>query len=116
MSCYDIGCTDWRVLFNIGQYGPLSAVHVSQRTSIEKTKISRAVQRLVTQGWVERIYVEGDRRRHELALTAEGRSNFLSLRQQAALFNKTLETRLAKGSVAALIEQRQHLEADTESD
>lgn len=64
---------EWRVLFNVGQYGPISANEIVQRTYMDKTKISRAVQKLVERKWLKRSNDIEDRRRQALELTARGR-------------------------------------------
>ncbi len=107
---YGLGRTEWRVLFNVGQYGPLSAVEISKRSNLEKTKISRAVQRLQERGWLRRIYLESDRRRHELELTKAGVKVFRELSKMAANFNQQLEDVVGRARAQALIEELQELE------
>lgn len=107
---YGLGRTEWRVLFNVGQYGPLSAVEVSKRSNLEKTKISRAVQRLNTRGWIRRIYLESDRRRHELELTQDGLKVFKELSKLAASFNEEIERAVGKDNTLGLIEDLKALE------
>ncbi len=113
LTRFGISRSDWRVLFNIGQYGPLSAIHIAQRANLEKTAISRSVQRLVLRGWVERAYPAADRRRQDLALTAEGIAVFAELRDMAAAFNAKLEALLDCGDVKILVAQLQAIEAGT---
>jgi DNA-binding MarR family transcriptional regulator len=102
LSRFGISRSDWRVLFNIGQYGPLSAIHIFERANLEKTAISRSVQRLVLRGWVDRAYPATDRRRQDLALTAEGKTVFAELRDMAASFNAKLEALLDGDDVQVL--------------
>jgi DNA-binding MarR family transcriptional regulator len=70
---YGLTRAEWRVLFNVGQYGPISANEIVQRTYLDKTKISRAVQKLVEQKWLRRSNDLADRRRQALELTARGK-------------------------------------------
>ena len=107
---YGLGRTEWRVLFNVGQYGPLSAVEISKRSNLEKTKISRAVQRLNKRGWMRRIYLESDRRRHELELTQEGVKVFKQLSKLAASFHEEVERVVGKEHTLGLVEDLKALE------
>jgi DNA-binding MarR family transcriptional regulator len=107
---YGLGRTEWRVLFNVGQYGPLSAVEISKRSNLEKTKISRAVQRLYERGWLRRIYLESDRRRHQLELTKDGLKVSRELSKMAASFNQQIEDIIGRERAQQLISELQKLE------
>lgn len=107
---YGLGRTEWRVLFNVGQYGPLSAVDISKRSNLEKTKLSRAAQRLHERGWLRRIHLESDRRRHELELTREGVKVFRELSKLAADFNQRLELIVGRDRSLALVQELKSLE------
>jgi DNA-binding MarR family transcriptional regulator len=107
---YGLGRTEWRVLFNVGQYGPLSAVEISKRSNLEKTKISRAVQRLYERGWLRRIYLESDRRRHQLELTKDGLKVSRELSKMAASFNEQIEDIIGRERAQQLISELQKLE------
>lgn len=78
---------EWRVMFNIGQYGPISAKEIVQRTYMDKTKISRAVQNLVERKLVKRSGDLKDRRKHTLELSARGSRMFANLSELAAEHN-----------------------------
>ena len=60
-------------LLVIGQAGRLSLKQLGELLIAEGGHPSRLVDRLVDAGYVERRPVEGDRRRVELSLTADGR-------------------------------------------
>jgi DNA-binding MarR family transcriptional regulator len=107
---YGLGRTEWRVLFNVGQYGPISAVDISRRSNLEKTKISRAAQRLTERDWVRRVYLQSDRRRHQLELTREGVKVFRELSKLAATYNQQLEDVIGAERSKALIEELKALE------
>jgi DNA-binding MarR family transcriptional regulator len=65
--------TEWRVLFHLGRYGPMSAREISRRAGIHKTKVSRAVAALERKRFLERRDSAGDRRVEILSLRAPGR-------------------------------------------
>ncbi len=100
---YGINRTQWRVLFNVGQFGPLTAGEVSDRTGLEKSKVSRAVVRLESLGWLLRKPDDQDRRRQGLTLTAAGEEAFQDLRAQAEIFQNQLISQVGEQEVAALV-------------
>ncbi|WP_321343492.1 MarR family transcriptional regulator [Breoghania sp.] len=65
--------TEWRVLFHLGRYGPMTAKAIGMRTRMHKTKISRAVSALEARRFLTRTQLENDRRLERLELTAVGR-------------------------------------------
>jgi DNA-binding MarR family transcriptional regulator len=105
---YGITRAEWRVLFNVGLYGPISSQHIIERTSLDKSKVSRAVQRLVVLGWLTREGDSQDRRRHALELTTEGTKVLAALTRQAERHNHQIITQIgaekAKTLVGLLIE------------
>jgi DNA-binding MarR family transcriptional regulator len=79
---FGLSIPEWRVLANLGRCGPLNAGELADRSSMDKPKVSRALQRLEARGLVQRTVVSPDRRQVRLALTRRGRLQF---RQIAAL-------------------------------
>jgi len=75
--------TEWRVLFHLGMYGPLTAKDVGARAKVHKTKISRAVQKLADRRFLTRTRDDLDRRSERLALTAAGQAAYRDLRAVA---------------------------------
>lgn len=73
-----------RMLSWLYRHGPISQAALCRIGAWEKSWISRAVDRLVAQGWVERLPSETDRRGVLLTLTAAGRL-------QAARINAELD-------------------------
>ena len=63
----------WRTLSIIGRYEPIFPSDIAERTSVDADKVTRAVDRLVTNGLVARKVDAQDRRRIVLTLTARGR-------------------------------------------
>jgi DNA-binding MarR family transcriptional regulator len=79
---FGLSIPEWRVLANLGRCGPLNAGELAERSSMDKPKVTRALQRLEARGLVQRAIVSADRRQVRLTLTRRGRLQF---RQIAAL-------------------------------
>lgn len=82
--------TEWRVLFHLGLYGSMTAVDIVNAAQMHKTKISRAVHRLVERRFVRRTRDSADRRVEHLDLTARGRAAYEDLRNVARHYNTSL--------------------------
>ncbi len=114
---YGLNRSQWRVLFNIGQFGPLTAGEVSEESGLEKSKVSRSVVKLESLGWVKRTEDARDRRRQPLFLTNSGKGVFNNLRTLAADYQEQLEQRLGAGQLEALataLETLAQVETDTD--
>jgi len=85
--------TEWRVLFHLGRYGPLTAKEICTRTRIHKTKVSRAVSALETKRYLVRQEQDQDRRLETLSLTAGGQQVFRDLYKEAARYEHEIMSR-----------------------
>ncbi|MBT8154662.1 MarR family transcriptional regulator [Epibacterium ulvae] len=79
--------TEWRVLFHLGRYGPLTAKEICERARIHKTKVSRAVSALEDKRYLLRREQAEDRRLETLRLTEAGKKVFKDLYKEAARFD-----------------------------
>ena len=70
---FALSVTEWRIMAVLGELPGSSADEVSFRTQVEKSLISRALQKLLKRELVSRQVDEKDRRRHNLALTEAGK-------------------------------------------
>jgi DNA-binding MarR family transcriptional regulator len=86
--------TEWRVLFHLGRYGEMSAREISDRASIHKTKVSRAVAALERKRFLARRPSEADRRVELLSLRPPGRAAFAELSEAAAEHERALAARI----------------------
>lgn len=87
---FGITIPEWRVIANVGRFGPISANGVCERSAMDKVTVSRAVQRLVDKGFLDRRTDAHDRRRSSLTLSPAGAAIYaeivpLALQIQAAL-------------------------------
>lgn len=69
---FNISVYEWRVITALGNWAPLSASAVGERTRMDKVRVSRAVSRLMELGLVKRQQDKLDRRRFDLRLSAKG--------------------------------------------
>lgn len=86
--------TEWRVVFHLGRFGPLTAKDICDRGRLHKTKVSRAVVALEKKRFLGRTQSDTDRRRERLHLTKAGLAAFNKLNEQAQAFDETLTMRL----------------------
>lgn len=79
---FGLSIAEWRVLAVLAHFGAMPAGLVAERSSQDKPKVTRALQRLTARKLVTRRTDAADRRAVEVALTAKGREVF---EQAAAL-------------------------------
>ena len=72
-QCYSITMPEWRVLAIVGRKAGLSAVDVANRAQMDKVAVSRAINKLVKSGHIDRGFGTADRRRSILNLSESGR-------------------------------------------
>lgn len=94
--------TEWRVLFHLGRYGPMTARDIGLRARVHKTKISRAVAALQAKRFLTRQIVAGDRRQATLDLTRQGRAAFDDLYAAAKGFDAQLMAQFSPQDGATL--------------
>jgi DNA-binding MarR family transcriptional regulator len=71
---YGIGVVEWRVLMFVGQAKQTSANRICSETDLDKGAVSRSLNVLARMGAVSVKADGADSRRHNVALTAKGRS------------------------------------------
>lgn len=101
---YGITRSEWRVLFNVGQYAPITAQEIVERTYLDKTNISRAVQKHVERQWVKRSNDLADRRRQALELTAKGRKVVADISAHAEAHNNAIVEKIGPEKFRHLLE------------
>lgn len=87
--------TEWRVLFHLGAYGPMTAHDICEMSGEHKTKVSRAVSALEAKRFLTREVETEDRRRHLLTLSAAGKAAFRHLSASAEAFDRQIRETLA---------------------
>lgn len=69
---FALSITEWRIMAVLGEYSGISGEEVSQKTQIEKSMLSRAIQKLLKRHFIERETDPNDRRRQVLNLSKQG--------------------------------------------
>jgi DNA-binding MarR family transcriptional regulator len=76
LRSYQLRAPEWRALASLYSRHRLSMSELADLTSIERTTLSRVVERMVRSGWVMRLTDASDARVTRLALTASGERLF----------------------------------------
>lgn len=71
---FQLSVPEWRIIANLGRFGPLNAGDLAERSSLDKPKVTRALQKLEARGYLQRAIDVRDRRQVRLSLTRRGRS------------------------------------------
>lgn len=69
---YGLSIPEWRVIANLAEHGTLNARQIVKFTTMEKSKVSRAVNNLSARKLLSQRRAQGDSRAKDLALTAAG--------------------------------------------
>ncbi len=71
---FNIGINEWRVMAILAIEQPLSANEVARHTSLDKVQISRAINKMLEMGLLQRETDSDDKRRHFLSLSQSGQA------------------------------------------
>ena len=74
MDEHGLSIPEWRVIANLAEHHKLNARQIIDFTTMEKSKVSRAVNNLSERGLVSQQRAEGDSRAKDLTLTVAGES------------------------------------------
>ncbi len=96
--------TQARMLAILMRHGSLSQVELGRKLGLEKSWISRAVDKLVDQGWVQRTASEKDRRACELTLTPAGLKQARMLGEKMEQHAREVLERLGPSSRAVVMQ------------
>jgi len=107
---FGLSIPEWRIIANLGRMGPLGAGALADRSSLDKPKLTRALQRLEARGLIKRATVAEDRRRATLALTRQGGRIYRAIEPAALEWQTRLLEALSEVERAALLEMFGRLE------
>ena len=93
---FGISVPEWRVLAHLTQADGVSVRDILARVAMEKSKVSRAANRLEKAGLIVKLENEQDRRLVHLHLAEKGRALMADLLPLAAADQRDLDARLGE--------------------
>ena len=99
---FALSIPEWRIIANLGSFGPLNAGDLAERSSLDKPKATRALQKLEARGLVQRAVDAKDRRQVRLSLTRRGRLVLGQIASLALEWERELLAPLGAGDRVAL--------------
>lgn len=91
---FGLSIAEWRVLAHLAQSDQVSVGEIHRKVDMEKSRISRAAQRLEAAGYLTKTDHPGDGRLVALSLTEAGRALVLRLVPVALAYQSDLVKRL----------------------
>lgn len=110
---FNISVQEWRVLAVVGQQPELSAEEVSERTTMEKVAVSRAVAKLLDKSIIKRRFSSEDRRRSQLSLEEKGLDIYQQIVPIAQEFERSLLESFSDDEAGILMKVLTKLESGT---
>ncbi|MAD28115.1 MAG: MarR family transcriptional regulator [Woeseiaceae bacterium] len=99
---FNLSIPEWRIIVVLGHTPNMSAISVSRRTSMDKVAVSRALNKLINNGYVNREYESEDRRRSILKLTEQGEHIHQKLSNAALQIEQILTEELDEEEVSVI--------------
>ena len=99
---FGLSIWQWRIMAVLGESESLTASEVCARTAMDKVAVSRAVNRLIEAGRLERHFAADDKRRSVLALSAHGRRVYRQIVPLAITYEEALLERLTAKEIDTL--------------
>jgi len=87
---FQLSLPEWRVMAVLGEEPNLSAGQVADRTAMDKVAVSRAVNKLLEAGRLERQFADEDRRRSVLTLSKTGKDTYRDVKPIALGYESKL--------------------------
>jgi DNA-binding MarR family transcriptional regulator len=97
MDEYGLSIPEWRVIANLAEHDTLNARQIVDFTTMEKSKVSRAVSGLSAKGLVSQQRAEDDSRAKDLALTAAGSALYTDIVPKVLAWERELLEGLSTG-------------------
>jgi len=108
---FDISIPEWRILATLAEKQQCTAQAIVASTRTHKSTISRAVSRLINNGWIERVSSKEDKRMQLLRMSKSGAQRFSELTPLVLKFEKELNAKMSEAGIAQLIQGLDQLEA-----
>jgi len=100
---YQLSIPEWRVIANLAEHNTLNARQIVAFTTMEKSKVSRAVGNLSERGLIIQKRAAGDSRAKDLTLTEEGMSLYRSIVPRVLDWERELLTEMTSGEYRDLM-------------
>ena len=106
---YQLSIPEWRVVANLAEHRTLNARQIVAFTTMEKSKVSRAVSSLSERGLITQRRAEGDNRAKDLTLTDEGLALYRSIVPRVLDWERELLAEMSPGEYRDLMHLLQKL-------
>lgn len=100
---YQLSIPEWRVLANLAEHRTLNARQIVSFTTMEKSKVSRAVSNLTERGLISQQRAEGDSRAKDLMLTSAGKALYASIVPKVLAWERELLDEMSSGEYRDLL-------------
>lgn len=114
-ECYDLSVSEWRVMAVLGPFQSMSANDITNRSSMNKVNVSRAVSRLRKRNFLKQDIDGDDRRRSVLHLTEEGKQAFSGLVPMVKQVEAQLLQGLTEDEIKTLLTLMAKIRANAEA-
>ena len=99
----DLTIPQWRILFNLAQFGQSHAKALCEQAAMDKSTVSRAIKALIDQRYVLSLENPQDKRANLLALSDEGHSLYQQLAPAALAWEQDLLASLTQDEYTVLL-------------
>ena len=99
----DLSIPQWRILFNLAQFGQSNAKALCEQAAMDKSTVSRAIKALIDKHYVISLVNQDDKRASLLKLSEQGMSLYLQLAPAALAWEKSLLEVLSNAEYQTLL-------------
>jgi len=99
----DLTIPQWRILFNLAQFGQSHAKALCEQATMDKSTVSRAIKALIDKRYIVSLVNPQDKRASLLALSDEGLSLYKQLAPAALAWEQDLLASLTQDEYTVLL-------------
>ena len=99
----DLSIPQWRILFNLAQFGQSNAKALCEQAAMDKSTVSRAIKALIDKDYVISLVNPDDKRASLLKLSEQGMGLYLQLAPAALAWEKSLLEVLSNAEYQTLL-------------
>ncbi len=97
---YDLGNTQWYVLYLLANEGPMNQRHLTHKLEIERATLSAVIGALVRKGLVDQMPDPDDQRQKVLRITTAGRNLWATLPDPIGMITRVAFDGVDDGEIA----------------